>query len=260
MQYKVLTINKINFLEARNKTGLRMIFSPAGASVRGIYFDDTSMVVTPAETKDFLNHEFEFGKTLGPIVNFQDSTIININNKDYKGDTKFFSPHLLYSSKSCMDPNIFSIMFSFAKRKFKDGLPGNVNQYVSYSMSDSGDSFLIDYRAQTSDDTPMTLSNDLCFNLGSENIDELFVSVPSQISHQNIVSNQKYQLIDKDSPIILENNKYKLEVLSNYENVEIRIGEYEGRKGICIVPLDNNSIIKKGDFYHRHILYKITKI
>ena len=180
MKYKIHKIDKLSFLEVDNEKGLNVIFSPVGAGIRTITFDGMLMNVTPKEIKDFLSQNNKLGKTLGPILDSKIKFIID--NKEYilsDDNAKYNCSNFIYTPNPHMDNNIFSIIYIFKKKKKKDGLPANITYYVSYSMSGSSNDLLVDYRVLNDEDTPIKMTNNLLFNLGSYNFNELYLTLPS---------------------------------------------------------------------------------
>ena len=78
MKYKTHIINKLNLLEVDNEQGLRIIFSPIGASIRDIYFNDKKVTLSPEKTVDFLDQTNILGK---PIELTDNSKVFVHNDK-----------------------------------------------------------------------------------------------------------------------------------------------------------------------------------
>lgn len=282
MKYQKITFNKIDMIEADNENGLKIIVSPIGAALRSIVFNDEEMLVTPKQNSEFFEPTSALGKTSGPILKNSESRLLNINNKDYIYDEKYHMGSFIFKSNPYMDKKIFSILYSFKKKKMKDGLPGNIDYYVGYSMGPSDSVLLVDYRAVVSEETPVSISNNIMFSLAAKHFNELYLTVPSSLvlneneyvqapreldfqKKKNCVSSEvdhTYKIKSSELPIVLESQKYRLEItLYDYDCVHINSDNGLNR-GIAISPIDDplgDNLVNKKTIYHRQVLYKFIK-
>ena len=266
MQYKKLNIEKHRFIEVTNKNGLKVIFSSSGAGIVSIYLNDEIMTVSPKHLYLFNNHQMYNGKIIGPIYGYLKDGKINIReqeydlNNNYKEDINIhnglyslnnysFSPQFNFGDK------IFSCVFHFKKKKMMDGLPGKINYYVTYAISDYNNEITLDLKAISDAPTVISMTNHLSICLGSENLDTLSLTIPSEeyleinpnthdyldfkkvdsifdFQKKKVVSKnlseaptngyENYYLLRKNGlPVVLENSKYRLEVESDYDGVHI---------------------------------------
>ena len=153
-------------LQADNEKGLKIIVSPVGASLRSVTFNGDEILNTPKNDADFFNKESLLGKTLGPILNNKENK--EINGKSYSFDKDYSLNNVLFAGTPYMDKNLFSMTYSYKKKNMKDGLPGNVQYYISYSMSSSSNELLVDYRAVSDRDAPISISNKIGFILEND--------------------------------------------------------------------------------------------
>lgn len=266
MQYKKLNVEKYRFIEVTNTNGLKVVFSSSGAGIVAIYLNDEIMTVSPKHLSLFNNHQMYNGKIIGPIYGYLKDEKINIRGQEYllsnnyKEDIKIhnglyslnnysFSPQFNFGDK------VFSCVFHFKKKKMMDGLPGTIHYYVTYALSDYNNEITLDLKAISDSPTIISMTNHLAVCLGSENLDTLFLTIPSEeyletdpntheylsykkvdtifdfqkkkqvgknISETQSNGYENYFLFRKSGlPVILENAKYKLEVESDYDGVHI---------------------------------------
>lgn len=249
MKYKTHIINKLNLLEVDNERGLRIIFSPIGASIRDIYFNDKKVTLSPEKTVDFLDQKNILGK---PIELTDNSKVFIHNDKEYKKDKRYVVSNYCFQSRPYMDKKVFSIMYIFGKKKMMDGLPNNVNYYISYSFGESDNVLLVDYRVMADIPTPMSLANNLVFNLGND--------AKTSINHQESTSFEKSFDINEQSILSIEDDETMIEVTSNYKKASFNKESLNDEEGILIRLSDENiSTIKEKELYNRQILYKFIK-
>lgn len=320
MKTSVTVIDKIQYIQAETKSGLKVVFSSLGASIFSIHFNGEIMSENPASTKDFLKPNIYHGKTIGQIANRVKDGKVIINDVTYQitpnegptalhGGPGGLSQHCFGIQRFQKDGNL-TIIYSHEKPKKGGYLPGKVNYLVAYTLSDDSTSIRVDYRASSDEDTIIALTNHTFFCLGDENIDDLKMMIPSHrfihpdesllipVEERDIVPcldfNKKKPLIkDIDDPyllnsrtkgydhsfildkntLLLDNNKYSLEVETNFKTVQIYTDNYsdgvkmsnspyELRRGVAIEPQDsllNREVIKKRTPYERYIIYTFKK-
>lgn len=249
MHYKTLKFNKINMIEADNESGLILLVSPVGASIRSMTFDGIQMLDIPKNDVDFFSKESTLGKTLGPILN--GNLNYEIAGRAYSFNKDYSLNNVLFAGTPFLDKKLFSMTYSYNKKNMKDGLPGNVKYYISYSMATGRNEILVDYRVMTDKPTPINLSNNIRFILGSEDVNDLFVTIPpSRKKKFDEISLDNVDLTNSKNPIIIENTEIKLEIESDYNYlIESRFSDNP----------NHENILEKGAIYHRQILYKFFK-
>ena len=273
MEYKNIKVNKVPLLEVSNSVGMKVHFSGSGAGVVSIKLDGKPMTVSPIVPTNFLVRNHYYGKIIGPIAGLVIDGKVMIEDNDYHLELNhgkdtlhngtYSLSNIRFSSRAYFGREAFSILYSFKKKKMKDGLPGNIQYFISYTIADQKNEMMIDIRAISDDKTPMLLTSNNCFCLGEENINNLKLEIPSErfinISpddltyleekdvnkemdfqkmknlqrdiHAESLSKGKingydhyYKLRKEQIPIKLEGSKYGLEIISNFEGVHIYTG------------------------------------
>ncbi len=302
MKYQYYKIDNIVFIEADNEHGLKIVISPTGAAIYAIYFDGEIMNVTPKDKLVFMDKKSKLGKSVGPISPYKlinKDDIYQIDGKEYKylkenKDIEYVISHFLFNNKPILDTHVFSGSYVFKKKKMKDGLPGNIQYFISYAISDYSNEIYIDVKALSDSTTPMSIHNELCFSLGSKNLNELYLTIPTnQVIDQGELQEVNkeldfrkkknvstrvggydnfYRMINKE-PIILENSKYKMELNTDYEYVKIETDNnevsYESlqndnkvHRGVKIIPHVNpleENYISKAKRFHQITTIKFYK-
>ena len=322
MKTKYLKESKIPMIEVENELGLKVVFSTIGASIYSISFNNELMTLTPKTFTDFVKSSIYYGKTIGGISNRVRNGLVKIDDKEYhlllnEGENalhggQFCLSNTVFTPKVTFGKNYFSILYSFKKKKMKDGLPGNITYYISYSLNDISSDLLIDFKAMSDDKTVVALTNHLYFCLGDENLDHLFLTIPAdkyvepnpidlvpevekdiipcldfrkkkpimKDINDSYLQNSKtlgydhhFILNSKDKPIILENNRYKLEITSDFsgaqiytdnyaDNIEMKSTTYLNHRGVAIEPQDSpleRLPLEKNHLYHHQIVYSFSK-
>ncbi len=272
-------------LSVDNEKGLVVIFSPVGAGIKDIFFDNIKMIVTPENSVSFLEPVNTLGKTREILL---EDLKYSFNGKEFIKDKTYVTSNYVFQPKVCMDKNFFSISYVFNKKKLKDGLPNNITYYVSYSMSGQSNELLIDYRVISDKPTPISITSNLMFNLGAK-INDLSLTVPSykRLVEKEFVKVDKafdfqkgkslinginkgegysdyFELSTSDDPIIIKNDKYQLNILTNYNYVFVDSDNMNSNRGIIVSPIDNPINIpvtgnNKSEYYHREILLNFIK-
>lgn len=231
MEYKIYQYQGIGFIRATNKNGLSVIFCPVGASIKSISLDGNELLLTPKEAAAFLNKDNLFGKTMGPV--FTDEVFIN--NTKYTFNNRWTANAFMFSGKPLYDKNYFCIQYVFHKKKNEDGLPGNVQYFISYTLSDTSNKLLIDYRVISDKDVPVDLSIKLPFLYETYKVDEISA--------------------------LIEKENYQVEILlKGYDYFDVKEESLDTQNGISISPRNKNTgLINQFKPYQRQILYRFTK-
>lgn len=235
MKYRPIVFNKISLLEVDNENGLRIIFSPIGAGIKDIYFDDVKMDITPQSIKEYFDLNNTFGKT---IENIDVNKLYIFDNKDYRKDERYLTSSYCFQGKPYMDKKIFSILYIFNKKKMVDGLPNDITYYISYSFNGQENVLYVDYKVMCNIPSEISLSPHILFNLGSEDINELSTT-PNSIS----------------------NDKYKIEISSSCDSISFKNESLEEKNGIYAEVKDSvNKIVNNKEIYNCQTTYKFTKL
>ena len=258
MKYKTYNLeNKISLLEVGHDQGLKVVFCPVGASIKTIYLDDVQINTSPKNAIEFLNSNY--GKTSGPNVldkPFTSKGKTYTKNEDGK---KYNCSNFIYEAKPYLDKNIFSITYFFKKKKMADGFPGNVSYYVTYSLNDSQNVLLVDYRAITDEITPISISNTLSFNLGDNDINNIKIELPDCLTKED--NAEFYNGLENNQIIKVENRDYRVEIEpKNY--AFLKVAKDQADNACFITPIDNpnkNNIVVRGETYQRQIIYRFIK-
>lgn len=218
----------------------------------------------------------------------------------------------VFNAKIMNTPNSFLIMFSHKRKKERKGLPTTVNYYVMYSLSKNENKIYVSHRVTNDNAMVLSLTNHSYFTLGEGSIHGLKVKIPaSKVVEVNPVDmvperyidvpdcldfrkgapltkdinndylmNSKtagidhfYLLDKKEEPVILEGHKFKLEITSNYQGLQVYTDNYaddvemkditaRNFRGVALEPQDSpleRKTYHKGEIYDRYIEYNFIK-
>lgn len=188
-----MNVNKdIKIVALKNSRGTYVELLNVGASIRSIITRDKKgelqkINLSCDNLNDYKNNEFYLGATIGPVANrisnarFKlGSNLYSLEKNDggncnHSGSSGFH--HRLFKVESNGDNQI---VFSLKLLDMEDGFPGDRDIIVAYSLNDQ-DEIRIDYLAQSSKDTPMSITNHTYFNLnpkddGEQQILQIFAA------------------------------------------------------------------------------------
>ena len=236
MIYKTYKSNGITFLRATNEVGLSLLFCPIGAAIKSISVDNNELFLTPKSVQNFLSSDNLLGKTINPLF---DNDEIDIRGDKYQLKKNFQISRFYFNAKPLLDNNYFYIQYSFSKKKMEDGLPGNINYYISYTMSNTKNELLVDYRAISDTYTPAYISN-------------IFPFLLSDIATK------------EDGKVVLENDDYQIEISSNeyvFEVVNHQLIQDDIVKSALLISPREKGLyyIDKDKQYHRQIIYRFIR-
>ena len=231
MEYKNYKYSGINFIRATNKNGLSIIFCPVGASIKSISLDGNELILTPKDATGFLNKDNILGKFRGPV---SEESIL-LNGKNYTFSDKWNTSSFIFNARPLYENNYFFVQYSFSKKKNEDGLPGNVKYLISYTLSDSSNDLLVDIKALSDADTPISLTNKIPFIFTKK--------------------------LGDDKTLNLENEFSNIEVtLTGYDHFEINEEVIEETPVINVSPKDKEMVMASQlKPYQRQILYRFNK-
>lgn len=204
-----------------------------------------------------------------------------------------------------------NVAFKLHLKEGEHSLPGDITLVVNYHLEENDDSFLVTFTALSSRDTYLSLTNHAFFTLGDPNINRLSLKIPAfeflKSDKDTLLPVEKQKIIDcldfnelkslvidindpflvdhktkgydhnfylDDAYIVLSNNKYELDIFTNFECVQVYTDNYadganyyntrdEIRRGVAIEPQDdylNRQILKGGETYYRFIKYTFKSL
>ena len=294
----------MKLLTLKSKSGLKVTLSTLGAGIFSIYYDKDIMTLTPKKEKDYLLEKIYHGKTIGPVANRIKNGQLTIEGKTFsydinEGENTLHGGHNGLSTKEWNYNQQFDgVSFTY---KDKDAF-----YQVVYKLNDN--ELTVKFTATPVRPLPIALTNHSYFCLGEKSLEELSLQIKS---HRFIESRKedlipleekdlpscldfnelKKVLFDIDNPylkdhrsngidhslvlddplIILEGNKYRLEITSDFETVQLYTDNYpngivmenskdEKYRGIAIEPQDH--FLKRKIYsqpYQRYIKYTFFK-
>lgn len=299
--FEIESVNNIDYITIKNNHSLKMVFSSLGASIFAIYYDDTLMTLSLADKNDYTNPELYHGKTIGPIcgriLNGQIGEFryeMNEDNVARHGGKNGLSTRL-FDYETVEKTDTMSLIFKC------DGFT------VEYRIEKESDSFVVEYRYEGKAQ-PISLTNHSFFHLGGvfeklvlKLAADYFVSnneqtlVPLQkekvipcfdfhnekrisdfVNNEYLMSGRSkgydhYLHFEKDRSLVLRNDKYLLDITTDFDGVLIYSDNYafnettiDNRKGIrkalAIEPQDSPLERKSYSSYSRFVRYCFKKI
>ena len=295
----------MKLLTLKSKSGLKVTLSTLGAGIFSIYYDKDIMTVTPKKEKDYLLEKIYHGKTIGPVVGRIEKGQLTIDGQTFsydinEGENTLHGGHNGLSTKEWNYNQQFdAVSFTY---KDKDAF-----YQVVYKLHDN--ELLVKFTATPIRPIPIALTNHSYFCLGEKSIDDLYLQVKAhrfietrkedlipleekdilpcidfnQLAKVNQDIDNPYLkdhrsngidhslLRDDDSPVILEGNKYRLEITTDFETIQLYSYNYsdgvdmintkdEIYKGLAIEPQDH--FLKRKIYsqpYQRYIKYSFIK-
>ena len=190
-------------------------------------------------------------------------------------------------------------------------LPGDVTIYVKYHLEEDEESFSLVFNALSSRDTYLSLTNHTFFTLGDSNINKLMMMIPAfeyvKTDARELLPLEKERIVEcldfnemkplmkdinnlllmnhrakgydhcfylDDNFVVLRNDKYELDIHTNFECVQVYTDNYIDdasycgtrdmiRRGVAIEPEDNileRTVLKGGETYYRFIKYTFRSL
>ena len=179
----------LEFISIKNDLGFEVIFCSLGASIFAIKDGNRYLTQTPVDLSTYKLTPIYHGKTIGRICNRVGYGEVIIGNKTYKMDLN--EPHAsLHGGREGLSTKIFSyeikenndevkLIFNYLSKDLEEGLPGNVNLKVTYTLYNSKNEILLEYSASSDKDTVLALTNHTYFTLGSKNLNGLSLMINS---------------------------------------------------------------------------------
>ena len=172
------------FYEITNEAGMKAIVTDFGATLHSLYvpdkdgnFRDVVWGYDTVEEYEIDNGPF-FGATVGRIANRVGGAAVTINGVTYKMDANERT-NCLHSGKDCYHVRMWNaemldnaVKFSILSPDGDQGLPGNFNLSVTYTVTDDN-GLKIDYDGVSDKDTFVSMTNHSYFNLNGETSDSI---------------------------------------------------------------------------------------
>lgn len=173
-----------------NGNNLSLKILTFGAIIREIKFNRKNRVLGFDNIEDYITSRFYFGAIVGRVSGRISEGEVQIGGKYYKldqnegttclhGGTQGFSFKIWKFDSSKITDKSASITLKYTSPNLECGFPGELTIFVKYTIY-KDDSFTIEYRGSTSQDTPVTLTNHSYFNLSddlSNNILEHYLKI-----------------------------------------------------------------------------------
>ena len=290
MEIKTRKTKYLQLIEVNNNQGLKVTLSTLGASVFSIYFNDEIMTLTPKNDIDFLKENIYYGKTIGPICGRIKDGLLTIDNKEYHYDVNE-GKNTLHGGKNGLSTWIFDYEIKEKEIIFKkDGYK------ITYTFLEEEASFTISFYFESEKLTPVALTNHTYFCLGDEDISNMYLKMDSsryievnpidliplytkEVSPSFDFRNGQLVsaiidhsfLFDKDSTIVLENNRYRLQIKTDFTATQIYTDNFvdttdvinttqNQKRALAIEPQDNQLKRSAYTSYKRFITYTFNKI
>lgn len=181
--YKIINHpNNLRLIEFSNQNNFHVILSNYGASIYQIATMDLkgnleTVTLTPLMT-NFLNNSKYCGLTIGRVAGRIPNATFMIKNKTYQIESNEKS-NLLHSGNATFAHKFFDfivednkeytkVIYSLFVEDMKDGFPGDLQLEVSYTLYKTIDGIDVDYKAISSKDTFLNITNHSYFNLSGD--------------------------------------------------------------------------------------------
>ena len=299
--FEIERVDNIDYITIKNNRSLKMVFSSLGASIFAIYYDDTLMTLSLADKNDYTNPELYHGKTIGSVC----GRIANgqIGEFHYDMNEENVARH---GGKNGLSTKVFD--YEIVEKTDSVSLIFKRDGFVmEYRIEKESDSFTVEYHYQGKAQ-PISLTNHTFFHLGDV-FEKLVLKLDADCfvsnDEQTLVPLQKEQIIpcfdfhnekrisdfvnneylmsgrskgydhylhfEKDRSLVLRNDKYLLDITTDFDGVLIYSDNYafnettiDNRKGIrkalAVEPQDSPLERKSYSDYSRFIKYFFKKI
>lgn len=277
-----------NLITIKNNKGLEIKLSPVGAGIYSITLNGDLLTLTPKNESDYDNGYY--GKTIAPVPNRLDKGLINIDDKKYIIDINE-GPNSLHSGNKGIcyksfnyeikeKEEVITVRFHLTTKEEKGTVPGTLSYEIMYVLYKEENTLLVEYKASSSENTYLSMTNHSYFTLGETNLNDIKLCIPSssfiETRKEDLIplkevdmiecldfNNMKNILKDVNHPylkdhksfgidhayrlnknkIYLEGNKHKLEIKTDFEFLQIYSDNYE----------DGIEMIGVNDTYYRGV-------
>ena len=188
-----------------NANGMRMEFTDFGAIVLSLMIKDKDGIVRDVvlgfqQMKDYLRNDMGMGAYIGRNANRIKDAKVTIEGVEYTlkkilGNHNIHSGpnrshYEFYDAKTGQDENGQYVEFSRLSPHLEQGLPGNLQQNIRYTLTDQNE-FIIDYHMVSDKTTIVNPTNHCYFNLDGHDSGTIF-------DHELEVYSDKYLEIDEE--------------------------------------------------------------
>lgn len=166
-----------------------------GATLKSLVVPDKNGVLTDvvlgyATGEEYTKNNGYFGATVGRVANRIRNATFSLDGVQYALDKNNIGKHTMHGGFSSFSNRLWSVekleknsvKFSLFSPDGESGFPGNLNVFVTYTVTD-GNSLLIEYNALSDKDTPLNFTNHAYFNLNGQangNVFETLVEINSK--------------------------------------------------------------------------------
>ncbi|BCB02520.1 aldose epimerase family protein [Bacillus sp. KH172YL63] len=161
-----------------------------------------NIVLGYKDIQDYRNDPAFLGAVIGPVAGRIQGASFEIEGTPYHLEANDGVNHLhggsngfhkvLWQSEPFHGEDRAGIRLTHCRSDLEGGYPGTLNVSVTYTLTDANE-FIIDYEAQTSHTTPLTMTNHTYFNLHGDRKDTI---------HQHTVSIDSHQILQLDADLI----------------------------------------------------------
>lgn len=181
MNIKEYKKNDLIFISISNKSNYEVTLSNIGASIYAIKINEDYLTQTPIDIEVF--KKTYHGKTIGRIANRVGKGKIDINGITYTLDLNE-KESCLHGGKDGLSTKKFNylvadnkdnvkVTFFYTSSHLEEGLPGNVNFKITYTVYNNKNDLLVEFEATSDKDTVVALTNHAYFTLASATNKEL---------------------------------------------------------------------------------------
>ncbi|MBI2729683.1 MAG: galactose mutarotase [Sphingobacteriales bacterium] len=189
--------DKIKLFTIENDNGTKLVASNYGAAVVSLFVKDKSgnlsdIVLGYPQITDYVTDDFYVGTVVGRYANrIADSKVLinerpfhlSVNGEGYHqhGGFEGFNKKL-FSAEPFKKDKESGIVFTYISPHLEEGYPGELTLEVKYTLTDN-DQWKIDYKATTTQDTLINLTQHAYFNLSgdlSKRVDEHDLKINSE--------------------------------------------------------------------------------
>jgi aldose 1-epimerase len=163
---------EVTLVSIQNRKNLRADISNFGARLINLIYDNVNVIVSFDKLENyFVPPVFYHGATIGRYGNRIRNGEFRLNGMVYTLPVNNGPNHLHGGPKGfhfqvweVVEQNDSSATFRFLSKDGEEGYPGNLDVFVTFTVTDE-DALEITYKATTDSDTPVNLTNHAYFNL-----------------------------------------------------------------------------------------------
>ena len=251
---------EITFIELKNEN-ISVTFMDMGATLISIFTKDKhgkseSILMAYKNLKDYIEGEMYLNATIGPFSGRIANASFTLNNKKIKLEKNFFKTENLHGGFETLAYKVFDykveenkVIFTYRKKKECSKFPGNQTFKITYTLSDND--LLIEFEANTDEDTLVNLTNHAYFNL-SGNLKSNIMDHTLQIN-----SSKTLELNEKFAPVGVKETLPKQ--LDFKKEKHIKDNFYEGIYDLPEKGIDNPLLLDEVSFDIPQVILKDSK-